>query len=398
MVSAHSQFSVARAASKSNLSIVSSFLICLTWFWAAGVAAPAGQVPLVPEAGKVVIDVKAQFGVTQMGIGRAVELAKHHLAENPDRVVELLLAAGEYDLVETQRGKGIIDLSGINPGPQGRFIIRGAGQEHTILFFPNGVNWLFGEKLARVSLIGLHMTTRNLTVSQGHVVRVGPGSVTLDIQDGFPTPEAIWDKSFDHGRYLKRFTNSRTDPQMIEADNIKCKWTDAIHVSGSVWELKTNTQKTTFHPGDLVAIKSKTAGNTYYFAYGSDFAFIDCKWTQISRGVFRHGFGHITISGCVIDRMPPINGQTPCLATPDGGPQIGQLKDPPIADNLVENCRFIATGDDAVAFFNASGVARNNFIRDSFASGINRENSFEVRLENNTVLRCDVTNQVGKKE
>ena len=349
--------------------------------------------------GKIEINVKSQFGVSQKGISQALELAKEHLKKTPDQVVEIIIDPGEYDLLETQGGQGIIDISSVCPGEKGRLIIRGAGQDKTTLYFPKGRNWLYGKDVYRTSFIGLHMTTREMTVSQGHVVSAGPNSVTLDIQKGFPTPEAIWDKTFDHGRYLKRFTDSRTDPQMIEADNDQYPWTDAVHISGAIWEMKSNSKiAPPYRKGDFVAIKSKSSGNTYFFSKGSDFAFIDCKWTQISRGVFRHGFGNITVSGCAIERMPSIEGQTPCLSTPDGGPQIGQLKDPPVSGNVVENCRFIATGDDAIAFFNASGVARNNFISDSFASGINRENSFGVFLEKNTVIRCDVTNQIGKRE
>lgn len=348
---------------------------------------------------RIEINVKSQFGVSQKGISQALELAKEQLKKTPDQVVEIIIDPGEYELLKTQGGEGIIDVSSVCPGEKGRLIIRGAGMDKTTLYFPRGCNWLYGKDVYRTSFIGLHMTTREMTVSQGHVVSVGPKSVTLDIQKGFPSPDAIWDKTFDHGRYLKRFTDSRTDPQMIESDNDRYPWTDAVHLSRSIWEMKSNSKiAPPYRKGDLVAIKSKSTGNTYFFSKGSDFAFIDCKWTQISRGVFRHGFGNITVSGCAIERMPPIEGQTPCLSTPDGGPQIGQLKDPPISGKVVENCRFIATGDDAIAFFNASGIAKKNFISDSFASGINRENSFGVLLEENTVIRCDVTNQVGKRE
>jgi hypothetical protein len=360
---------------------------------------PAKQKDKASAAEKVEINVKKQFGVSQVGIRQAIELAKEHFKKSPDQIVEIIIDAGEYDLLATQSGNGIIDLSGICPGAKGRLVIRGAGQDKTTLYFPKGWNWLYGEEVYRTSFIGIHMTTREMTVSQGHVVSVGSKFVTLDIQSGFPTPEAIWDKSFDHGRYLKQFTNSRTDPRMIESGNEKCAWTDAVHISGSLWQMRLSSKiPPPYKTGDLIAIKSKSTGNTYFFSKGSDFAFIDCKWTQISRGVFRHGFGNITISGCTIQRIPPIEGQTPCLSTPDGGPQIGQLKDPPITGNLVENCNFVATGDDAIAFFNASGVARNNFVTDSFASGINRENSFGIVLEANTVIRCDITNQIGKRE
>jgi len=78
------------------------------------------------------------------------------------------------------------------------------------------------------------------------------------------------------------------------------------------------------------------------------------------------------------------------LAAPGGGPQIGQPNDPPTTGNLVKNCRFIASGDDAVAFFNASGEISGCFIRDAFARGILAANSPNAILTSNTVIRCPV--------
>jgi hypothetical protein len=92
----------------------------------------------------------------------------------------------------------------------------------------------------------------------------------------------------------------------------------------------------------------------------------------------------------VIDRAAAINGQTPCLATPGGGPQIGQPNDPATSGHLVKNCRFIALGDDAVAFFNATGKISGCYIRDSFVRGILVANAPRTVLENNTVIRCPV--------
>ena len=118
--------------------------------------------------------------------------------------------------------------------------------------------------------------------------------------------------------------------------------------------------------------------------------FESVKWTQKTRGVFRGGCDKIHLLNCITDRSPPIHGQTPCLASPEGGPQIGQPNDPPITGNLVKNCRFIASGDDAVAFFNASGEISGCFSRDAFCRGILAANSPGAVLKDNSVVRCPV--------
>jgi len=143
-----------------------------------------------------------------------------------------------------------------------------------------------------------------------------------------------------------------------------------------------------------VSFKSKHGGQAYWLHGGSDILFKDVTWTHKTRGVFRGGFDNIRFVNCVTDRAAPIHGQTPCLASPGGGPQIGQPHDPKTRGNLVDGCRFIASGDDAVAFFNAEGTIRNCLITDAFARGILLFHSPDTVLENNTVLRCPVEKQI----
>jgi parallel beta-helix repeat protein len=49
-----------------------------------------------------------------------------------------------------------------------------------------------------------------------------------------------------------------------------------------------------------------------------------------------------------------------------------------------------ATGDDSVAFFNASGTIRNCRITDSFGRGILLYKSPSAKLDNNILTRCVV--------
>ncbi|GAB6167135.1 hypothetical protein JCM19992_31350 [Thermostilla marina] len=348
-------------------------------------------------------NVQARFGLDAAGLQRAIDAAEAHFRKSPNDIVVLELDAGRFLLEDAGARKGTLDLSGIEPGPHGRLIVHGKGMEKTTLVFADNKHALYGRNVYRITFADMHMTRDHYTVSQGIVVDVGPGKVVLDIQDGFPTPQAIFNPLSDQGRFLQRYTNSRTDPQIIQEDNAQIPWTHARRLFGNRWELTLKPRKLApgYKPGDLIGIKSKHSqsnsefdGQAYWFYGGADFRFERVKWTHKSRGVFRGGFEHVQIVECVIDRAPPIEGQTPCLATPGGGPQIGQPNDPPTAGHLVANCRFIATGDDAVALFNATGTIHGCFIRDSFVRGILVSNAPQTVLENNTVLRCPI--QVSK--
>jgi hypothetical protein len=343
-------------------------------------------------------NVRSKFGMSAQGIRQAIHEAKTHFRQTPDDVVILEFDEGSFYLEDKGDSKGTMDLSGVEPGPNGRLVFRGQGIDKTILVFADNKHAIYGRDVYRVTMTGMHMTREDYTVSQGLVVETAPGKVVLEIQDGFPTPAMIFNSLSDQGRFLRRYTNSKTDPQLVLEDNEQLPWTRAKHLEGRMWEieLKRKNQLASYAKGDLIGIKSKHGGETefggqtYWFMSGSDFMFESVKWTQKTRGVFRGGFNKVQFLNCATDRSPPINGQTPCLAAPGGGPQIGQPNDPPTTGNVVKNCRFIASGDDAVAFFNASGTISDCYIRDAFCRGILAANSPNAELANNTVIRCPV--------
>ncbi len=347
---------------------------------------------LSAQAETVTWNVQTKYGISASGIQKAVRDAKERFAKTPDDVVVLEFDEGTFYLEDKSSAKGTIDLSGIKPGPNGRLVFQGKGIDKTILVFSDDKDALWGRDVYRVTMADMHMTRKEYTVSQGLVVSTAPGKVVLDIQEGFPTPADIFDPQSDQGRFLRRYTNSRTDPQMIQENNDQIPWVRARQVEGRRWEIELNSKKVVanYSKGDLVGIKSKHGGQTYWFMGGSDIVFESVKWTQKTRGVFRAGFDKIHFLNCITDRSAPIHGQTPCLASPEGGPQIGQLNDPPITGNLVKNCTFIASGDDAVAFFNASGEISGCSIRDAFARGILAANSPDAVLTGNTVVRCPI--------
>lgn len=336
-------------------------------------------------------NVQTKYGISVPGIRKAIHDAKDHFGKAPDDVVILEFDEGSFHLEDESSAKGTIDLSGIKPGSKGRLVFQGKGIDKTILVFGDNKDALWGRDVYRVTISNMHMTRKQYTVSQGLVVSTAPGKVVLDIQDGFPTPADIFNPQSGQGRYLRRYTNSRTDPQMIEENNDQIPWVRARHVEGQRWELDLKKNEVAnYSKGDLVGIKSKHGGQACWLMGGSDIVFESVKWTQKTRSVFRGGFDKIHFLNCITDRSPPINGQTPCLASPEGGPQIGQPNDPPTTGNLVKNCRFIASGDDAVAFFNASGEISGCFSSDAFCRGILAANSPDAVLRDNKLVRCPV--------
>jgi parallel beta-helix repeat protein len=334
-----------------------------------------------------------RYSVTQAGLAAAVDEARSHFEQNPADTVVIKIPAGRHQLKQTGEGQGSIVLSNLRPGPEGRLIFKGAGRERTTLVFNDSKHAIFGREVYRVTFKDMHMTRPNYTVSQGHVVKVDGDSLILKIQKGFPTPQAI-NNPDNKRRYVRRYTNSRTDPHIIQKNNKQIPWDQPEHISGRRWRLhltwRAEHANQYYEPGDLVGIKSKHGGQTYWLYGGSDIRFEGVKWTHKTRGVFRGGIDKVQIVDCVAIRAAPIHGQTPALASPAGGPQIGQPNDPPTRNNLVANNTFVALGDDPIGFFNASGVIRNNFMRDSFARGILLYKSNDTILKNNKLVRNEV--------
>jgi len=344
------------------------------------------------NADTLVWNVQKKYGITAEGVQQAVQAAKRHFRKTPNDQIVLEFDAGTFKLDGKDKSLGTIDLSGVKPGPQGRLVFKGAGIDKTTLVFSDNTHAISGRNVFRVTMSDMHMTRQNYTVSQGIVVGSSPGKVVLDIQAGFPTPMDIFNPQSDQGRYIRQYTNSKTDPQIVVENDIQLAWKTATHLGGQRWQLNLVKRRAVpvYAKGDLLGIKSKHGGQTYWFNKGSDFIFQSIKWTQKTRGVFRGAFDKIQILDCITDRSAPINGQTPCLVSPGGGTQIGQPWDPPTTGNIVRNCTFIASGDDAVAFFHGSGEISGCTIKDAFSRGILLANSPNTATKNNQLTRCPI--------
>lgn len=347
---------------------------------------------------KIGDDMSFRIGdVTPESIRKAVDMAKKLFAKNPRQIIVIDIPRGTYDL--SGAPGSAINVSDVKPGDGGWLIFRGVGPQNTTLKLSKTGVWVYGKSAHRVAFQGLRMVCAQQTVSQGHVVSVGKGKVVLDIQDGFATPGEIFCAGVDRN-WMRQYTNSRTNPLMIQDAvipvNKQVRWASATPLSERRWQLNLSNPRELppYLRGALIGIKAKQTGNVCSFTGSSDIIFENIEWSGKSRGVFCKGTSRVTILNCKIKRGEPINGQTPCLSTPDGGPQIGQPNDEPTTGNRVENCDFEASGDDSIAFFNSSGTIRNNRVRDSFGRGILLFQSPGANLENNTVIRCPIMNML----
>jgi len=353
-------------------------------------------------------NLKSLYGINQKGFAKIISDAKAHFTKKPDDTIIVTIEAGTYTIGGNHE-PGIDFGSGFKPGAKGRLIFKGAGMNLTTLVFTDTKeDMLFGRNIYRITFQDMHMARADYTVTQGIVVSVAQGELVLEIQNGFPTPLALYDNTFKQGRWFRRYTNSKTDPQIIQEDNKQVAWgyrngnyIYPEHIKGNIWKFHLNNKNmnlTNYKVGDLVGVKSKHEGEIYWFFGGSDVLFENIKWTGSSRGLVRDGFSNLTLRGCRIERREPINGQTPCMSTPSGGPQMNQMPNPISRNMVVENCFIDSPGDDCVAFFNVDGgKVINTTARNSFARGILiTSKAKNICLENNTVENNPVLLENGQ--
>ena len=289
-------------------------------------------------------------------IVRAVGQARAMLEAEPAVDVLVQLPAGEFSINTTETP---FELSNIAPASGHSLTIAGAGAVQTILRFDGLFDVISGRNTSRVRFRDLTFARQQLTTSQGVVVHADATSVTLQIQDGYPLPPAIMGDPErlqpGAGRWMRRYHQADTGACEIITDsadgkvwpptqNVQVKWLNATLAStgsrlwtfgGVSWRFGPNSEPT-YHKGDIVGIKSKHAGQAFFFLGGGNISFTRTIWTEHSRGVLRGGISDITFEDTAVRKssLAPTYGLAPCLATPGGGPQLGQPDDPPI-DRIV---------------------------------------------------------------
>lgn len=358
---------------------------------------------LKTEATTVSWNLNSSYGVTQTGFASIITDARNHFIVSPDDTITVLINAGTYTIGGNGNAGINFGAAGLNPGSNGRLIFKGAGMNATTLIFSDlDQDMIRGNDINRLTFSDMHMTRQVYTVTQGIVVSVTAGEVVLDIQNGFPTPLAIYNQTLSFGRYLRKYTNSITNPEVIQVNNDQVAWgwrnglpVPPVLVSSNRWKFFLNNPATTminYNVGDLIGVKSKHEGETFFICGGTDILFENIIWTHSSRGLARCGTSNVTIKGCRIERGQPINGQTPCLSSPSGGPQLNQPNDVVSTNMIVDNCFIDSPGDDCVGIFNVDGCKiMNSTLQNSFARAVYIDTSADnTCLLNNTIYNNPV--------
>ena len=361
----------------------------------------------VLAAQTVTWDVTQMFGVTgenaKPGTDAAIGAARSYFTGHPDDTLILYYPGGTYSFYGDDHA---INLGSVfNPGSNGHLVFLGGGYENTVFITRDRtMHDIYGKNIYRVSFKGIHFARDYCTVIQGTVVSVSDGEVIMDLHEGFPTPDSLWQYGITGGwgLYLRRYTDDPDDPHIITENNAQVAWNSegTYLLSGRRWHFAlVQTTTPPYSPGDVIGVKLKHGGQTYWLSGGDNIEFDSCKWTQKTRGVLRGGISNIAFRNCLIDQGPKIGGRTPCLASPGGGPQCGQPDDPIIHNVVIENCTIMSTGDDNVAFFNVDGgVIRNCYFKDGFARGTLLYQVSHICLEGNTYLRCEPLWEGGATE
>lgn len=345
-------------------------------------------------------DVETKFGVTKENAKPGTDLAlaavADHFAENAGDEITLKYGSGVYNFLGQEPSIDLID--DLDPGENGRLVFEGDGMRATTFVTVDGSTAeIDGRNVYRITFRGIHFARNYYTITQGTVVSVNVNTeeLLMELHEGFPTPEEIWSirgKPLNQGKYLRKYSNAPDDPAVILEDNEQVHWdpenTRQAEGRKCVFQIDRNfDQAQEYQPGDILGVKCKHGANTYKFSGGDDIVFENCLWTHRSRGVFRGGTSNIRFSGCRIERLPALNGWTPCLATPGGGPQIGQPNDPRITGIVVEDCDFNSCGDDNIALFNVDGaIIRNTYSYNSFAANIKLYRCTDITVENTEVV------------
>lgn len=335
--------------------------------------------------------------VSPATIADAIEAVRRSLAAHPASRHVIQLPAGTFDMTLTGTQAAAIDVSRLDACPGG-LVVRGRGMDRTVLVKDNDGVGVLGRASSCITIEGLTLRQARLEVSQGTVVSVSPGELVVELPRGFPSfrdlagVDPTRDRNGRAIRWLKHFVMAGGTPRIVEGEK-PVRWTGAepIGTDGRRWRVRIDDGRpggTAWKPGDLLSVTAKSGGQAYRFTTGHDIGFVGVRWLGDARGKFRF-VDRVTIRDSVIEPPAPIGGVPFLLAGSGGGPQIGHPGDPLVTGNVVENNRFVRSGDDAVAMMDASGVVRNNRISDA-TRGILIVGKGQVTLEGNVLERAPV--------
>jgi len=391
-------------------------------------------------------------------LNQAIIDAKDWFAEQSSSLVNarylIQLPPGRFEVGmhrEIDSNKGVIDFTDVVTRDRTNWIIiRGWGHnplqpKSTTLVTSVKNHTITGWNSTGIHWEHVHFTKDRMKVSQGKIVTTStsvdpPHWAVIKLEVGFPSlndyrdppqgPEksyGIFNRTLEHGRKLRIFTNVDSAPRYVRLNGKPggIVWTDPAKLPDepgrfdrrwrvTLHDLPRGMSARSLFPRDTaVGIKSKHGGQAYRFFGGSRIRFSHVRWTHESRGLFRNvdraevlhshvGYdpelqnNHFQRVRWYDNSIGSRTNIKPYLSTSAGGPQFGQPQDNvfnftcypkysgclPLASNVEGNSggrdhvvmgnRFLNLGDDPVAVFNVGkGVSiKNNRIIGSSAREI----------------------------
>ena len=215
--------------------------------------------------------VEEMWGISYQGVSLAIQEARSFLFIEPGTTLCLFLSPGQHLLVLPDQDSSL-DLSGSWGSPDGRLVLEGAGMEETILIVDPHHTLLTGRNVERLTIRDLQFRRSQELTTQGRVLQVGKGFVSLEIPEGFPGLDEIYDNTSSTGRYLRQYQTVENECEIVEEDNPQVPWHDYHQGLDNTWRvILADNQLTNYKPGQIIGVKSKCCGNghnAYWFCGG----------------------------------------------------------------------------------------------------------------------------------
>jgi hypothetical protein len=353
------------------------------------------------------------------------------------------LQTHDYVTIKISEGNHVIDMTDDlfavdNAVASGEFAVEGAGMNKTILLLNQRMNNMIkGKNFKNLAWRDLTFSHTTGQTTKGRVLAVGKNTMTLEVPDGFPSPQEILQYRYPRlrptqGLYLLQYSTATPGSPLIPVKITN--YTDVNHtvhknlpkynehlpylcstakmpsVNGSSyvcdlvkdlgqnrWQFTLNTnqwqllrplyKKAIGNPDVVVGIKAKRGGQAYALSRGDGLTFERVRWQGHSRGIVQETT-NVLFNGTDVSPMtPPVPGQGYTTATNGGGPQIKGCTAVTFVGHSSQS-----SGDDSLAFFNImSGSVTGCVINDGWGAGILVSNvSSTFKVHSNIVRRTPI--------
>ena len=355
---------------------------------------------------KYIIDVISEYGaINSDTIQKAANKAMSYRKQHKEIDVIIQLAEGTYKLDKE------IEFSNFDIQGSGWIMLQGAGREKTRLIdteyeLEKSMPFRF-ESAYKFKISDMTLEGERLTHSQGTIVKINTYKIDIELDEGYPTPDEMYEIDSSKANKIRRILDSDLHPvaHYIEDPDTNehqtQRWTfqgdfdrhgdDARRpekVSGRTWRffLQDTRNEHPFEVGDRVGVSSKSKRSNWgvFTDGGRDVTIENIDFLKLGRVKFRQEWHNLHFINNRIIR-PTVNG-IPSFYSTDAGPQVGHEKDGvDIYDLVFKNNDIRGTVDDASALQRiSSGTIENNYWEDGGGVPLGVSSSDTVNMVNNT--------------